>query len=165
MNTTAPAQPEGFWHRYLLGPIMAQLSQGITPQKIALTLALGAVISVFPVFGATTLLCGVVGVWLRLNQPLIQALNYLLTPVHVALLLPFYRAGEALFGQPPVPIFSVGDLIARFEASPLQFVLDYGMVGVYGVTVWALVAPVAAILLYLLLHPVLQRLPARATAD
>lgn len=155
---------DSFWQRRLIGPIVAQLRQGITPEKIALTLALATVLGVFPILGATTLLCGIAAAALRLNQPLIQVSNYLLTPLHVALLLPFYRAGETLFGQEHVPIFSVKDLITRFEASPLQFFADYGMVGLYGIAVWCLVAPFVALLLYLMLRPLLRGLSKRVVA-
>jgi uncharacterized protein (DUF2062 family) len=147
-----------FWQRRLMDPIIAQLKQGITPEKIALTLALAAVFGIFPILGATTLLCGIAAVWLRLNQPLIQVSNYLLTPLHVTLLLPFYRAGETLYGKPHVPIFSVVELLERFKAAPLQFFADYGMVGVYGITVWALIAPWLALALYFSLRPLLRRL-------
>ncbi|TJY59818.1 DUF2062 domain-containing protein [Sinimarinibacterium sp. CAU 1509] len=164
MNAVVETPSGNLIQRYLLTPVLNQLRQGITPEKIALTLALGAVCSVFPILGMTTVLCGILGVWLRLNQALIQSLNYLLTPLHVALLLPFYRAGETLFGQPHVPIFSITDLIERFREGPLQFFADYGMVGLYGVTVWALTAPIVSLLLYLSLRPLILRL-ARVSAD
>ena len=147
-----------WWQRRVVAPILAQLRQGITPQKVALTLALGAVLGIFPILGATTLLCAVAGVWLRLNQPIIQLVNYLVYPVQILLLIPFYRAGERLFGATPVPIVNVPELIGRFGADPLKFVVDYGLVGLYGITVWALVAPLLAGLGYLLLQPVLERL-------
>ena len=104
----------GFWQRRVVAPIVAQLKQGITPEKIALTLALGAVLGIFPILGSTTLLCALAGMWLRLNQPVIQLVNYFVYPAQVALLLPFYRAGESLFGQPHVPIFSVTELMQRY---------------------------------------------------
>ena len=147
-----------WWQRRVVAPVVAQLKQGITPEKVALTLALGAVLGIFPILGATTLLCGVVGVWLRLNQPIIQLVNYLVYPAQILLLIPFYRAGEKLFGAEPVPIVNVPDLIARFGEDPLKFLVDYGLVGLYGITVWALVAPLLAGLGYLLLQPVLGRL-------
>lgn len=152
---TAPVPAPGFWQRRVVEPILAQLRQGITPQKVALTLALGGVLGIFPILGATTALCAVAGIWLRLNQPLIQLVNYLVYPLQLVLLLPFYRAGETLFGQPHVPIFSVGELMERFAAGPGQFLLDYGMVGVYGIVVWLLVAPPLAALAYFALRPVL----------
>ncbi len=153
---------ESFWKRRITGPILAQLKQGITPEKIALTLALGGTLGIFPILGSTTLLCGIVGVWLRLNQPIIQLVNYLVYPLQILLLIPFYRAGEALFRQPPVPIFSVTDLLARFQAGPWQFMADYGMVGVYGIVVWCLIAPLVAAAAYFALKPLLGSL-ARAS--
>ena len=77
------------------------------------------------------------------------------------MLLPFYRAGETLFGKAHVPIFSVHELIHRFEAGPRQFIIDYGMVGLYGVVAWCLVAPPVAALLYLLLRGPLKAMSSR----
>lgn len=157
MSPAPPAVPS-FWRRRVVDPVLAQLRQGVSPQQIALTLTLGTVLGIFPILGTTTLLCLVAGIWLRLNQPILQLVNYLVYPLQLALLLPFYRAGEWLFDREPVPIFAVADLTARFQADPAQFFADYGMVGVYGVVVWLLVAPVSAGLLYLILRPLLARL-------
>lgn len=152
---------ESWFRRRILAPIAQQLKQGITPEKIALTLALGFTVGIFPIIGATTLLCALVGIALRLNQPVIQLVNYLAYPVQIALLIPYYRAGETLFGQPHLPIFSVTELVARFQAGPLQFLVDYGMVGLYGVVVWALTAPLLIALLFFGLRPLLGRLAPR----
>jgi uncharacterized protein (DUF2062 family) len=158
----APLAQRAIWRRRLVDPLVAQLRQGITPERIALTLALASVIGVLPVIGATTLLCALVAARLRLNQPLIQLANYLVYPLQLLLLLPFWRAGETLFGQPHLPIFSAGALIARFDAGPLRFVADYGMTVLYGAVVWALIAPFAAALLYAVLRPLLRGLASRA---
>ena len=153
-----PPRPDpgsSWWQRRVAAPVVQQLKQGITPERVALTLALGGVIGIFPILGATTFLCAIVGVWLRLNQPLIQLVNYLVYAPQLLLLIPFYRAGEKLFGAEPVPIVDVPGLIARFGADPWQFLLDYGKVGLYGIAVWCLVAPVIAGVAYLMLKPVL----------
>lgn len=164
MNDSVVATTESLWKRRVINPIVAQLKQGTTPDKITLNISLGAVLGIFPIVGLTTLLCGVVAWRLKLNQPLIQLMNYLMYPLHLLLLLPFYRAGETLFGQPHVPIFSVSDLIARFSASPMQFIADYGMVGLYGVTVWCLVALPLSGALYLMLRSPIQTLATRIDA-
>jgi uncharacterized protein (DUF2062 family) len=164
MNESVVAAPESLWRRRVINPIVAQLKQGTAPEKIALSIALGAVFGVFPIIGVTTFLCGVAAWRLRLNQPLIQLTNYLMYPLHLLLLLPFYRAGETLFQQPHVPIFSIADLMQRFSDSPMQFLADYSMVGVYGVVVWSLAAlPLMALLYWLLLTP-LQMMDARIAA-
>ena len=153
---------ESFWQRRVIAPIAAQLRQGITPEKIALTLALGGTLSLFPILGATTALCALAAWQLRLNQPIIQLTNYLLYPLQLLLLLPFYRAGESLFRQPHLPIFSVTELLQRFQLDPIKFFVDYGMVGVYGIAVWCLLAPPMIALLYLLLRTPLRVLAARS---
>lgn len=161
-DTVTDARFASFWQRRVVAPIVAQLKQGITPEKIALTLALGAVLGIFPILGATTALCAIAGIWLRLNQPVIQLVNYFVYPAQIALLLPFYRAGESLFGQPHVPIFSVTELMTRFQASPTQFMVDYGMVGVYGIVVWTLVAPLLIAAIYFAMRPLLRALARRS---
>jgi uncharacterized protein (DUF2062 family) len=148
------AQPS-WWQRRVMAPLLAQLRQGITPEKLALTLALGGVIGILPVLGATTLLCGIAGVALRLNQPLIQVVNYLVYPLQIALLLPFMHAG-AWLGAPELTL-SMTELMARLEAAPGQFILDFGLIGLGAVGIWLLVAPPLAALTYFTLRPMLRR--------
>ncbi|MGQ0619752.1 MAG: DUF2062 domain-containing protein [Panacagrimonas sp.] len=155
-----PDGQESWWRRRVLAPIIGQLRQGTTPKLIAITIAAGVVIGLFPILGATTLLCGVFAAVFKLNQPVIQTVNYLLSPGQLVLLFPFYRAGEKLFQQPPVPIASITALNERFWADPMQFFVDYGMVALYGIAVWALVAPLLFSLLYFSL-----RGPVSALAD
>lgn len=164
MSNATPGEAgekKSFWRRRVLAPIVAQLRQGTTPQAIALTVAAGVVLGVFPIFGATTALCVVVAVAFRLNQPVIQAVNYLVSPLQLLMLLPFYRTGETLFGQPHVPIASINALIERFWAGPWQFLIDYGLVALYGITVWSLAAPALFFLVYLGLREPIRRLAAR----
>lgn len=145
------------WRRFV-ALLSAQLKQGITPEKIALTIALGIALGIFPILGACTVLCAITGIVLRLNQPIIQAVNYFAYPAQLLLLIPFYRAGEDLFHQPHVPILSVTEMLSRFQAGPLQFLRDYGMAGLYGITVWCLLAPVLVVAIYFPLRPLLRRL-------
>jgi len=149
-----------WWKRKVVAPIAAQLTQGVTPEKIALTIALGAVIGVFPILGATTALCGIAGVTWRLNQPIIQLVNYLLTPLHIALLIPFYRAGERLLGLERIPL-SVPLLYERFSAGFWKFLHDFGMIAVGGIVVWILVAPFAIAFIYYSARPPLRVLATR----
>ena len=89
------------WRARIRRVVVAQLTRGVTPRRVAFTVALGALLSVFPIFGATTALCALAAWLLRLNQPLMQLVNALLAPVHLLLLYPYYRAGEHLFGREP----------------------------------------------------------------
>lgn len=146
-----------FWHRRVVDVVLAQLRQGITPQKIALTLAIGATVGLFPILGSTTLLCFLAGVLLKLNQPIIQAINYLVYPLQVTGIYFFIRVGERLTGTPPLQ-FSIGGLIEQFRAAPLHFFQEFGMTALRGVLAWTLIAPFVAAALYFALLPLLRRL-------
>ena len=161
MNASAVMEPQpSFWQRRIVAPIVAQLQQGITPEKIALTIALGVVLGIFPILGSTTLLCGLAAVALRLNQPVIQLVNYFTYPLQLALIIPIYRAGEILFFKTPVPL-SIPFLFERFKADFGQFLHDFGIIAVQGIVVWCLLAPVLVGMFYLALRPVLRGLGAR----
>jgi uncharacterized protein (DUF2062 family) len=159
VNPATAAARESFWRRRVVNLIVAQLKQGITPDKIALTIALGAVLAVFPILGSTTILCAVVAAWLRLNQPVIQLVNWLVYPLQFVLLIPFYRAGE-WFGTPHLAL-SIPQLVERFRNGPLQFILDFGTIALGGIAVWCVLAPLAAGAMYVSLRTPLRLLAAR----
>ena len=158
-----PAQiavPRSWWKRRVVDLIVAQFRQGITPEKIALTVTLGCVLATFPILGLTTLLCTVVALWLRLNQPIIQLVNYFCYPLQILLLIPLYRAGEWL-GAPHLSL-SIPQLVERFQAGVWQFVRDFGLIALGGVGIWSLLAAPFAAALYFILRPPLRTLAARA---
>jgi uncharacterized protein (DUF2062 family) len=162
MSTTMPATQNSsrlktFWRERVLGVVVTQLTQGVTPQKIALTIALGFNVGIFPIMGSTTLLCAVVGFCLRLNQPVIQLVNWLVYPLQLSTILIFVRIGEHIVGAPPVP-FSIPELLRKFKDSPGQFMKDFGMTGVHGIIAWFLIAPFVAALIYFMLLPPLKKL-------
>lgn len=159
METKAPGETAapGFWQRRVLGPLRRQLQQGFTPEKLALTLALGFTVAIFPILGSTTLLCALVAWAFRLNQPVMHAVNYAGYPLQVALLIPFYRAGETLFAQPHVPL-SIPLFFERIQQDFWKFLRDFGAIALEGIAVWCLLAPALAAALYFGLRAPLRRL-------
>lgn len=133
-------QHESLWRRWVVRPVMAQLTQGVSPSKISLAVAFGVTTGLFPLLGLTTIVSVAAGIPLRLNQPVLQLTRELVYPLHLATLLLFMRAGETLFGAAHVPL-SIPLLTERFIAGPGQFLAEYGMTGLYGVVVWLLLTP------------------------
>src|SRR5271167_1321027 len=84
-------------YRKLIQPFIDLLKQGVTPEKIALTVAVGISLGVTPVIGSTTVLCTLAAVALRLNLPGIMVVNGAVYPLQLMLLVPFLRAGAWLF--------------------------------------------------------------------
>lgn len=83
------------------------LRQGASPDRLALTLALGFAIGCIPVLGAPTLLCAVLAIALRLNLPAIQAANYAAMPLQLVLIAPFLRLGGWLLELKANPVLGV----------------------------------------------------------
>ncbi len=157
----APAAPPGFWRRRFVQPVLNQLTQGVTPDRIAATLATGTVCSLLPFLGFTTLLNLGVGLALRMNQPILQALNQLLGPLQLALILVYVRGGELLWGHAGEG-FTVGEMIREFrDRSFLEFLQQFGWAGIHAATAWALTSPLIAAVLYLASRPLLRRAAAR----
>lgn len=154
-GTSAPRRT--FWQRRVRDPILALLTQGITPERIAASLAVGTLCSLFPFFGFTTLLNLGVGLWLRLNQPLLHTLNQLLGPLHVVMIFVYVRLGELVWGATE-DRFTVNEVLSTFrEASFLEFLERFGWAGVHAFTAWVLTAPLLLASIYYPLRPVLKK--------
>ena len=154
---TQSFQRESLWRRWVVKPVVAQLAQGTTPAKIAQAIAFGVTTGVFPLLGTTTVLALGVGIMLKLNQPVLQVFRELTYPIQLATILLFMRAGESLFGAEHVPL-SIPMMMERFFASPGQFLSEYGMIGLYGVVVWLLLAPLLIGVIYLVSKPLVEKL-------
>lgn len=165
----SPASAESkrtFWQRRVRDPIIAQLTQGITPEKIALTIAIGSAFALFPVLGTTTLLCFLAGFLLRLNQPIIQLINQAFWPIHVPAIFGCVRLGEWIFKAPHVH-FSVRTMKDELWSSPAIFFHNFGVTVLHAVVAWVALAPIYIAAVYYIALPItraIYRVKAEAAA-
>jgi uncharacterized protein (DUF2062 family) len=141
------------------------LVQGISPRRLAVTLAVGFVVGCIPVVGLPTALCAVIALAFRLNQPAIQAANYLAMPFQVALILPLVRLGARL-----IPLATRHSLAwphspAQMFAHSPQLVLQAGGMAGQALIAWLLLAIPVAVLLTAALTALLRRIPVLAAAE
>jgi uncharacterized protein (DUF2062 family) len=146
---------ETAWHRKVVRPILEFLRQGLTPQKLSFTIALGITLGVTPVLGSTMLLCTLAAIAFRLNLPAIQLVNWLVYPLQVALLIPFYRIGGWMFRTPPSEL-SVVHIVALIRTNLFHAIATLWTVTIHALAAWLLIGSIATLLLYLLLVPVLS---------
>jgi uncharacterized protein (DUF2062 family) len=151
---------EGLFPRRFARPIAELLRQGVTPEKMALSLALGVALGVFPVPGTTTAFCALAAFVWRLNLPAIQIVNYFVYPLQIALILPFFRAGEKLFGAPHLPL-SIPQIIATVHVSFWGATRFLWTTIWHAAVAWCLVAPVFVVLAYVGLVPLLRTVTLR----
>jgi uncharacterized protein (DUF2062 family) len=138
------------------------LRQGISPRRLALTLALGFAIGCIPVVGIPTALCTLLALSLGLNMPAIQAANYAMTPVQVALIVPFVRLGMKLFAFGPQTGLNAHALL---HASPLAAISLMGGLAGKALLAWLLIAIPAVALMTVTLTVLLRRVPIVAAAE
>jgi hypothetical protein len=161
MPSPSPAQAKSsFWQRRFAGPVRALFLQGVTPDKVALTFAVSTACSLLPFLGFTSLLNLGVGLWLRLNQPIMQTLNQLLGPVQLALIVVYVRLGEKIWRATPMPI-SVSLIVKSFKDDPWAFLQRFGWTGIHAASAWALSVPLIVAGLYYPLRPLLRRFATR----
>ncbi|MCB1103798.1 MAG: DUF2062 domain-containing protein [Cephaloticoccus sp.] len=158
IRTDSPSAPRrSFWQRRVLDPVVAQLTQGIGPEKIALTFAVGVAGGLFPFLGLTTLLCFLLALAFRLNQPLIHVINQLLWPVHLTMVVVYIKAGAWIYGATALP-FDPEEVTRLFMHSQREFWGRFGLMGLHALTSWLLTVPVIVAGIYFPLRPALRRL-------
>lgn len=136
-----------FWRRKIVDPLIDLLRQGITPEKLALSISLGITLGVTPVLGSTSLLCFLAAVLLRLNLPAIQLVNYLVYPLQFALLVPFLRLGGWLFGNETARM-PLGEMLEMVRDDFWGAMVLFGPATLQAVAAWALIGAAASALLY-----------------
>jgi hypothetical protein len=150
-----------FLNRRLVTPLLALLRQGVTAEKLALSLALGITLGLVPVLGISTALCAVAALTLGLNQPAIQLVNYLLTPLQLLLIIPLLRFGESIANAPPFPV-TLESGLALLSQGVFHAIRVLSVAIVHATLGWIVLAPVVAFALYRLLRPVFRHLESAA---
>ena len=156
------APPPASWlRRRVLDPLLSLLREGLAPGQLALTVALGVVVGVVPLFGTTTVLAALVAWRLRLNVAALQLVTHLLTPVQLLLLPVLLRLGSRVVGGPAaadLSVSSVRHLVATNWRAALHL-LWRAELG--ALALWAAGGAVLVGVLYLVLKPVFTRIVAR----
>jgi uncharacterized protein (DUF2062 family) len=116
-------------------------------------MAWGSLIGVFPILGTTTALCGVAGVAFKLNHIAIQAMNWLVYPLQILLVIPFLQLGNIIFGQPPLTL-SIEEISAMFTEDFITAARNLGGLALRGIAAWLILAlPASWFISRLLLSP------------
>jgi uncharacterized protein (DUF2062 family) len=132
------------------------LRQGMSPRRLALTLALGFAMGCLPVLGLPTALCVLLAVVLRLNLPAIQAANYAVMPLQLLLIAPFVRFGGWLVSLAPRQNAGVRALL---HVSPMSLAWHVTSFAAEALLAWLVIAVPAVVLMTAALTLLLRRVP------
>ena len=156
-----PLPTTSWFRRTVIEPVQRLLKQGLAPDQLALTLALGVACGLVPMPGMTTLLATTLAWRLRLNVAAMLLLGHLTTPLQLLLFLPFFRWGARLFHHSAAAALSLAQIRHQFLHPTAAGVALLWRASLGAMLIWAVAMVPLTFLLYRGFRPLLERLSAR----
>ncbi len=129
----------------ILRPLLRLLHGGVTPRRLAWSLALGVVIGINPSVGFTSLLVILLAWIFGLNQVASQLGSHIVAPLHLLLFLPFIQLGIYLFHTRRLPL--TRRQLEHLSHHPVSFFHAIWQWEWHALVVWGTVAAMALPLL------------------
>ncbi len=105
----------------ILRPLLRLLKRGVSPKRLAWSLAIAIVVGINPFLGSTTVFMLLVAWLFGLNQVATQIGIHVVAPLQWLLFLPFVHAGIVLFRAHRLPM-SKADILHLSHRHPLQLI-------------------------------------------
>ena len=145
---------------------MRLLRNGATPERLAWSMAAGAMVGMNPLLGSSTIAMVLLAWLLRLNHPASQIGVHSVYPLQLLLFLPFVHLGTRAFHTEAVPM-TRGEIFALFRTHPLTLLQTLWTWEWHALVIWFAAAllftpPLALLLCRLLRHTLGQPHAARA---
>lgn len=136
--------------RHVLRPLLRALRGGVTPRRLAWSLALGMVVGINPSVGLTTLLVVLVAWVFGLNKLASVIGAHVVAPLHLLLFIPFIELGVYLFHTRKLPMDR--KQLEHLSHHPLRLFHNIWQWEWHALVVWGVVAAIAMPLLFVSLR-------------
>jgi len=125
----------------VLRPLLRQMRGGVTPRRLAWSLALGMVIGINPSVGLTTLLVIMLAWAFGLNQIASQLGTHVVAPLHLLLFIPFIQLGVHIFHTHRLPL--TRRQVEHLSHHPISLFRDIWQWEWHALIIWGLIAAIA----------------------
>lgn len=129
---------------------------GLTPEKLALSVTIGIIAGVFPVIGATTMVSLLLTLLFRQNLLVVQSVQWLFALVQLLLIIPFMQFGAFILNA-QVAHINIALINHAFQPGILSGIRTTGLFLLYAILSWTLVAIPAGTLSYLTFLTLFQK--------
>jgi uncharacterized protein (DUF2062 family) len=147
-------EPIREWFRcHVLRPLLRVLRGGVTPRRLAWSLALGMVVGINPSVGLTTLLVVLLAWLFGLNKFASLIGTNVVAPLHLLLFIPFIELGVHLFHTRKLPMDR--RQLEHLSHHPLRLFRDIWQWEWHALIIWGAVAAITMPLLAVYLRRVL----------
>jgi len=131
----------------ILTPVSNIRKQGFSSETLALSISIGIIGGAFPVLGLASYMCLLLTLTFRQNIIIVQVINWLVYPIQILLLIPFMKLGNAIFGGSDMTL-TFHQVVVAFQSGILNGLKLIGIISLYGVTAWVVIAIPALFILY-----------------
>ncbi len=145
---TLPERARNFLRCRILRPLLRLLRHGVSPKRLAWSLAVALLVGVNPFLGMTTVSMLLLAWMFGLNHVATQIGIHVVAPVQWLLFLPFIHAGIILFRTHRLPM-TKSEILHLSHRHPLQLVHLLWQWEWHALVIWALCAVVLAPLMAL----------------
>jgi uncharacterized protein (DUF2062 family) len=153
----------GLFNKWVINPFNRFLKTGLSPEKLAQSFSFGVILGLMPLPGSS-LTCTIASFLFRLNFGAIQLINYMVAPLQLVLLIPFYKAGAAITGS-EVMKGTLNDITERFKSDLWGMLYELGSTAVAAVALWVVISVPLGIVLYRITLPVFRKIALRQNGD
>ena len=130
------------WFRcHVLRPLLRLLRGGVTPRRLAWSLALGMVVGINPSVGLTTVVVVLVAWVFGLSKLASLIGTHVVSPLHILLFLPFIQLGVHLFHTRKLPMDR--KQLEHLSHHPLRLFHDIWQWEWHALIIWGVVAGIA----------------------
>ncbi len=136
---------------------MGFLKQGMTPERLALSVSLGFVFGLIPVVGVTTLICLLIALAFRLNVAAIQLINYLVYPLQLLLIIPLINLGSNILNVNPIP-YSISELVDLVKNDFFLALKQLWLAHLMGLFAWLIIVVPIGVIIFISLRVVFRKM-------
>ena len=140
MSVLVPESIREWLRCHVLRPLLRALRGGVTPRRLAWSLALGMVVGINPSVGLATLLVVLLASVFGLSRLASLIGVHLVTPLHVLLFIPFIELGVYLFRTRKLPMDR--KQLQHLSHHPWRLLHDIWQWEWHALIVWAVVAAI-----------------------
>jgi len=131
----------------ILIPVSNIRKEGFSSETLALSISIGIIGGAFPVLGLASYVCLLLTFSLRQNIIIVQVVNWLVYPIQILLLIPFMKLGNAIFGGGDITL-TFHQVVVAFQSGILNGIKLIGIISLYGVIAWVVMAIPTLFILY-----------------
>jgi hypothetical protein len=140
----------------IVSPLLKYLKKGVSVPKMSLTLSLGICLGIMPLIGIPGWLLLLLALIFKLNIPILQLINYIISILKYLLFIPFLKIGHKVF-FPNEQTPDIQNILANYQSDFLGTFKSFWHMNLGGIFLWAMVAIPLGILIYYKSQPFLLR--------